>query len=85
MTRKVIGFESGINKKYNTPFTVLHTVTQFDDFSVQNRKAIGQKAESTYIRAEIPCVIGDIVDFIYQPGYNNEATVSGVNIVQGQK
>jgi hypothetical protein len=79
--REVIGIERGINKKYNTPFTILHTLTTFNDYEVQNKGAQGRKAEVTYIRGTINCSLGDKVEFCYQPGFNNEAVVSDVKIL----
>jgi hypothetical protein len=81
LSRQVIGIEKGINKKYNTPFTILHTVSAFDKYAVDNRGAEGQRAENTYIRADVDCSVGDNVDFEYQPGFNNEAVVSGIRVL----
>lgn len=83
--KNVIGIERGINKKYNTPFTILHTISDFDDYAISNRGAMGRKVENTYIRGNIPCNVGDNVRFQYVPGFNNEAVVSGVEIIQKDK
>lgn len=83
--KKVIGIERGVNKKFNTPYTILHTVCTFDDYAVSNRGALGQKVENTYIRGNILCGINDMVSFQYQPGFNNEAVVSGVDILERAK
>lgn len=79
--RQVVGMESGTSKK-NTPYTVIHTVSSFDDYAKNERNASGQKCESAYIRAEVICKVGDTVKYEYQPGYNNEAVVSGVFVVK---
>lgn len=83
--KTVLGIEIGVNKKYNTPFTILHTICEFDDYALSNRGAQGQKVENTYIRGNIPCNVKDKVKFQYQPGFNNEAVVSGVEIIEGVK
>ena len=80
MLKKVLGIETGINKKSDLPFTVLHTETEFDAYSIEKRNAIGKKCETTYIRSLVDCKIGDMVEFEYQPGFNNEAVVAGVKI-----
>lgn len=73
--------ERGVNKKYNTPFTVLYTVSEFDEYALKNRGAEGHKVESTYIRGNIQCKLEDKVRFVYQPGFNNEAVVTGIEII----
>lgn len=83
--KKIVGVEQGVNKKYNTPFTVLHTVSIFDDYAIDNRGARGSKCESTYIRAHVACDLGDVVSFVYSPGFNNEAVVSDVNVLNKSK
>jgi hypothetical protein len=80
-TKTVIGIERGVNKKYNTPFTILHTMTEFNDYEKNNRGAQGNKCESTYIRGNISVAVGDIVKFVYVKGFNNEAVVSDVEII----
>lgn len=80
--KQIVGIEKGINKKYNTQYTILHTITDFSEYEKTNKGAIGDKVEATYIRGNIECNLGDTVEFEYQPGFNNEAVVSGVKKVK---
>lgn len=82
MAKKVIGIETGFSKKSELPFTVLHTESNFDSYSIEKRNAIGLKCETTYIRSTVVCKVGDMVEFEYQPGFNNEAVVSNVRVVK---
>jgi hypothetical protein len=82
MLRQIVGIEMGFNKTSGKPFTVLHTVCEFNDYETTNRGAEGKKCESTYIRGSVKCEIGDEVNFTYQPGWNNKAEVTGIEIVK---
>lgn len=82
--KSIIGIERGVNKKYGTPFTILHTVCDFDEYATTNRDAQGSRVENTYIRGNIPCNVGDEVKFQYQPGFNNEAVVSGIEVIKSE-
>ena len=77
----VVGIVKGVNKKTNTPYTVLHTVSDFDSYSLSNG-SVGCSANNVYIRGNINCKVGDVVQFVYGVGYQGKAIVVDAVIIK---
>lgn len=81
MKEIVIGIKRGTSKK-NSPFTILYTSSPFTDYDVTNFHCEGNQVKDTYIRDYVNVNVGDAIEYIYQPGFNNQAIVTGVNVIE---
>jgi branched-subunit amino acid aminotransferase/4-amino-4-deoxychorismate lyase len=80
--KTIIGIEKGINKKYNTEYTVLNMTSEFDEYSKTKRAAVGRKAESVYIRGNVDVKLEEKVTLLYDRGFAGEAVVVGIKVIK---
>lgn len=71
----IVGIRRGITKK-NKDFTVLHGVTDFDDYEMDG--AEGNKVVTIYVGKALDVNLGDTVDIIYGVGFEGKAVVKDV-------
>lgn len=76
---KVIGIVRGVSKETNKPYSVLHMVTDFDDWQLD--KAEGNKVETVFLRGQYDISVGQEIDLVYGVGYQGKAIVTGIKIL----
>lgn len=77
---KLVGFSKGTSKQ-GSPYTVIHVVSQFDDYMTQ-RGSQGCKAENLYVQGNLSLEIGKEYQLVYGVGFGGKAIVTGVNLVK---
>lgn len=73
---EVLGIQHCISKK-GRPYTVLHCVSDFDDYSVEHGSQ-GLKCQNIYVASNLPVSCGQTVEFIYGVGFDGKAIVVDV-------
>lgn len=76
---KIVGLVRGTSKAKNTPYTVLHCVTDFEEYQLPY--ADGNKVQEAFIRGYLDVEVGDEVELVYGVGYEGKAIVTGVNVL----
>jgi len=80
MLRKVLGFKKGQNAKTQNPTIVLWTVEELNSYDSAHG-CVGQKAQETYAAFDVVNIkVGQIVDFIFDKGYQDKAVLVDVII-----
>lgn len=73
MLAKVVGITLGVSKKYDKPFTVLHVITDFEDWIADSSE--GNAVTTLYITRHVDVNIGDTIKPIYGVGFQGKAIV----------
>lgn len=78
MLAKVVGITRGIRKETGKPYTVLHVITDFEDWLADNSE--GNAVTTLYISKNVDVNIGDTIRPIYGVGYQGKAIVVDILI-----
>lgn len=73
MLAKVVGITLGKSKEKGKPFTVLHVITDFEEWIADNSE--GNAVTTLYISRHIDVNVGDTIKPIYGVGYQGKAIV----------
>lgn len=79
---EVVGIVSGISKKSNKPYIMLHCLRNFLESNTQHRE--GMECVTQYLEGACPIgvSVGSTVEFEYMIGGNGYPTVCGVHAVE---
>lgn len=76
---QVVGIFRGKTKDKNDDYTVIHVIGDFEDYQQEN--AIGNKAESHYVKGYVDVNLGDEIELVYGIGYQGKAIVKGISVL----
>lgn len=77
----VLGLKIGVGKTGNPSNTISYS-REWSDYDRDNG-AVGVCAESRWTNIDLSGVIvGDVIELIWQPGYNGAAVLAGYRMVQ---
>ena len=74
----VIGIMKGTNKA-GKKFTQFFATTSFTDYEVENNDCVGSKTVDVFTYLDCSALkIGDMVDLVYEPGFQGRATLTDI-------
>lgn len=77
----IMGVKKSQTKSGKTAYTYYGT-KDFTNYEVENCECTGSAVVSDYCYEEFPVVPGDVVDFEYEPGFEDKATLVGIKMLQ---
>lgn len=82
MDAKVIGVRVSENQETKVVSSNLFVEIPFSDWESSSAKTVlGSKVDSCYIRKELDCKPGDIVELVYEKGFQDKAILVDVKMV----
>lgn len=78
MLAKVVGITRGVRKETGKRYTVLHVITDFEDWLADNSE--GNAVTTLYISKNVDVNVGDTIKPIYGVGYQGKAIVVDILI-----
>lgn len=82
MTVTVTGIMKGTSKN-NRQFTQFFGTTPFTNYESESNDCTGLKTVEVFTYQDFgPVRIGDVCDFLYEPGFQGRATLSDVKVLK---
>ena len=78
----ITGIMKGTSKN-NRQFTQYFGTTPFSDYETESNDCTGFKVVEVFTYQDFgPISVGDLCEFLYEPGYQGRATLSGVKPIK---
>lgn len=85
MKVQIVGIQKGQSRN-GRGFTNLHFTTEYTPYESQNGSCVGFKVGTEFTYADLQGIQpGDVVDLVYEKGYQDKATLANVVMLEKKK